>query len=176
MVTFLETGLLKYFTPIFVFLFVLVVLYALLQKTKILGGKPNLDGLAAIAVSVLVLFSTESIQIINLFTPWVVVIFVFLILLFLVMMSFGTKEEQVWPLIGGQKPIVIILILLLIIAVSQVFSSVFNPQQGTDGSNAAWTTNIVKSIFHPRVLGAIFILIVAAISVQKISETVKKPG
>ena len=178
MATFLDIGFLRFFLPVFTFLFVLVLLKAMLSATHLLGDSSNLQWVASISVATKVLFSTKSVDLINFVTPWFVILFVFLFLLFIMFMFLSGKEagvqkEEVWSMIGGKNTVVIAGILILAVGVSQVFQGTFDPYSSTDGGRTIGGETI-RAIFNPRILGAIFIIVVAAFAVGKISQQVTK--
>ena len=182
MATILDVSFLSFFLPAFTFLFIVVLFYAMLQKTKIFGGKTGLDWVAALSVGVIVLFSGKSIELINFFTPWMVVIAVFLILLFVIFMFLGHGNEDaalkkdIWPIIGGQTTVFIVAILILVIGISNVFGPVFSPYEPGGPTEQTIGGEAIRTVFHPRILGGIFIMIIAAFAVQKISESSNKPS
>jgi len=174
--TFLDIGFLRFFLPVFTFLFVLVLIKAMLGATKLLGESSNLQWIASISVATIVLFSTKSIELINFITPWFVILFVFLFLLFILFLFLGGKEkekgmDEIWSMIGGKNTIVIVAILILAIAIGQVFQGTFDPYSSTAGTKTIGGET-VRALFNPRILGAIFLIIVAAFAVGKISQQV----
>ncbi len=179
MATFMDFSVLNFFLPVFTFLFVLVVCYALLQKTKILGGQSKLDFLASFAIAMLTLFTGNAVKLINYMTPWFVIFIVFTLLLFLMLMSFGWKEKEIWLGVGGKNGAIVIAFLILIMAMTYVFGDVFNPTtNGTSdgGDTYSATSEINKAIFHPRVLSAIFILLFASFTILNLKEGIKQEG
>ncbi len=172
MATILDVSLLKFFLPAFTFLLILVLSFAMLKKTTKFDDK--LSWVAAFSIAAIALFSGKTIELINFITPWFVVIFVFLFLVFISLMFWDEKPEKIWSTLGGVNTIVIIGILILVIGISQVFGPVFSPYTPGGPTEKTIGGETLRTIFHPRVLGAIFILIIAAFSIQKISETEAK--
>lgn len=180
MATVMDFGLLSYFIPVFTFLFILVVAYALLQKTKILGGQSRLDFIASFAVAMLALFTGNAIELINYITPWFVILIVFAVFVFVIPLSFGWKEKDVWPALGGRNGVTIASILILIMGISFVFGDVFDPFSDSVDSDEVdsaeshnYLTEINKTFFHPRVLGSLFILVFASFVVLNLKEKIK---
>jgi hypothetical protein len=100
--------------------------------------------------------------------------FVFLFLTFTALMFWDKKTEEIWGALGGVQTVVIIGILILVLGISQVFGPVFSPYEPGGPAEKTIGGETLRTIFHPRVLGAIFILVVAAISIQRISEVAHK--
>ena len=167
MVLSLSTGILEYFAPIFAFLLVTLILYAILSSKKILGENSRLNFLIALSAGLLTLFSAPVIGLVNYMTPWIVFILFILVMLFMIYGYFGLGDEQKWSLIGGPKVIYTVFIVLLIFGVKKVIGS-FIPY---DGAGDAF----VQILFHPRVLGVIVILLVAMWTVQQLSGQDLRP-
>ncbi len=157
MATFLDLGILEHFVPLFSFLFVFLIIYALLQKLKLLGGKSAIDFLVSLTVSLLVVLSSSAIELARFMSVWGVVVIVILVFLFIIM-SFWAGEGHVGlPEDMDVKGIVFwIFIIILAIGLTQVFGPVLTPYaEGADPSRT-----ILRTIFHPRIIGALFLLII----------------
>ncbi|MBI2632700.1 hypothetical protein HYW75_06870, partial [Candidatus Pacearchaeota archaeon] len=117
MATFLDLGLLEFFMPAFTFLFITLVVYAVSAKVfeKV---SDRVRWIAAISIGMIVMFSGGSVQLINVYTPWFVVMVIFLFLLFALFLFFGTKEEELFAKIGGQTLVLVVSLLLLLMAIS----------------------------------------------------------
>jgi hypothetical protein len=173
MATVLDVGLLNFFLPVFTFLFITILCYAILRKVlKDLDNKAV--WVAAICLGLMALFSGKAIDLINFITPWYIVIFVFLLLTFMALMFWDVPQKDILASLGGTTTIVVIGILILVLGISQVFSPVFSPYSTTDSATKTIAGEALKTVFHPRILGAIFILIIAAFAVQRISEVEMK--
>ena len=172
MATVLDVGLLNFFLPVFTFLFITILCYAILRKVlKDLDNKAV--WVAAICLGLMALFSGKAIDLINFITPWYIVIFVFLLLTFMALMFWDVPQKDILQSLGGTTTIVIVGILILVLGISQVFSPVFSPYETTSGAKTI-AGEALKTVFHPRILGAVFILIIAAFAVQRISEVEAK--
>jgi hypothetical protein len=91
MASFLDLGLIQYFSAIFPVLLVFAVVYALLQKTKAVGGTPTINALIAIVAGFLILLSEKAIAVVNFIIPWFAVVIIFFVLMILVFYTFGLK-------------------------------------------------------------------------------------
>ncbi|MDD5133219.1 MAG: hypothetical protein PHD81_02135 [Candidatus Nanoarchaeia archaeon] len=171
MATLMDMGLLNYFLPIFTFLFIFAALYALLDKTKILGDNSALKFIAAFSVAMITLFTASITDLINYVIPWFVFIAIFLILLFGVLMHFGIKEENIWNNLS-MWTVMIIAFLILLIGLTQVFGDVFTPYQTVGNTTKTISSETLRTLFHPRTLGAIFMLIIASLTVRFVGHQV----
>jgi len=179
MATVLDTGILNYFSPIFTFLLVLVVSYALLAKTQKFGSSVKINFTLAMTLAFVVLFTGSATKLINYMTPWFVVLFILIALLFMILTYMGYTDRDISPKLGGVTGMIIVFLLIIVIAVGNVFGPVFSPydesgdvDDDTYGENKT-KTELFKTIFSPRLLSAVFILLVAAIAIHQISQKVK---
>jgi len=149
MATFLDIGLLEYFLPVFSFILILVLLYAILQKTKLLGGKSGIDFAVSVFITLIATLSGRTIDFINVSIPWFVLLVVAIVLIFIVT-SIGLKGEILD--IPYLKNVVLFVSLIIILA---SLNFVFGP------FNAA-NYPIIETILHPRILGAILMVLIIA--------------
>jgi len=173
MATPLDIGLLQYFMPIFSWLFVFVLLYAILEKTGIMGENKALSVVAAVSIATITVLYTQIAQLISFVAPWMVFIFIFILLLFGGLMFFGVKQEELWKELSIWTVFVISFFIILI-GLTQTYSEIFNPY-GPANATKTIQSETLKTLFHPRVLGAIFMLIISALAIKFISSKVKNP-
>ncbi len=174
MATVLDTTLVSFLMPIFVFLFIFVVLYALLSKTKLFGEKQvTLNLLAAICVAAVATFAGNLVKLVGSITPWIVFILIVLTLIFGLYSFFGLKEKDIWGYIGGPTLIFVIILIIVMVGLTTVFEPQISPYtdaqgnvitNGTGGQNVRGA--VITTLTHPRLLGAIFLLVIAALSVK----------
>ena len=177
MASLLDIGLLKFFLPVFSFILVYAVSYAILNKTNILKSDAA-NNAAAFAISVLFLFTPQAIKLIQLTTPWFVVFLIFLMIIFMTFMFLGAKESQMNDVLALPTvywTIIVVLLGIFLFGLTQVFGSEVQSIFGGGESNGeeGVVIDIAKIIFHPRVLGAIFILLIASQAIRLIVPRVK---
>ncbi len=191
MVTFLDVTLLESFAPIFSFLLVFIIVYGILAHFKVLGENKLVQFTIAFVLGVIVLFSKTAIGMISYMAPWFIVFIFFLFFFLLLFMAGGVTQEEIAGALkrglGLQWAIAIIAIVL--------FGAAFAANLGEDvgpylrGENKTISAdergdvatqdvgkNVGATLFHPKVLGMLLILLIAvsAISllggIQKIRE------
>lgn len=174
MASILELGLLDYFAPVFVGLLVYAIIYALLEKTKIFGDNKGTNGVIALAVALLFLLTPDVLGIVKIITPWFTILFIFLIMIVLLFMFVGVKQDQVAAAFSERGTVWIIIMICFVIlfyALMQVYGeqihSIYAGEGGT--ADSSLSQNIGKIIFHPRVLGMLLILVISALAVRFIS-------
>ncbi|MBW3002621.1 hypothetical protein KY338_05675 [Candidatus Woesearchaeota archaeon] len=81
------------------FIFVFTVVYAVLEKTKVLGAdedgtpKHRFNAMAAFVIGFLTLIAAESLNIINRFSQWMVILILMAVLLLMLISFFGIKKD-----------------------------------------------------------------------------------
>lgn len=188
MATFLDIGVLGYFSIIFTLILVFVIMYGFLSWTKPFGEKnTGLYALIAFAFGVLSITSKGVLTLITFMTPWFfVMIFIGFFILFILMM-FGLKSED---LIAGKTsqfriwPIIFTIVILLFglgaafgqdTLVAGTGGTQNNPEEvqeevppaqgGNVGSPSETATgdfgsNVLNTLINPKVLGMIVVMLV----------------
>lgn len=190
MATVLDISVLSYFIPVFIFLFVFTIFFAILQKTKLLGSNPGIDALISFSVAMLFMFVSDARQLITVITPWLVIMLVVLMSLLLVFMFLGVKAETISDAMsesGTVWTILIILVIGLVIAFTQVFGQKvasitqgpYPVTTGADQTTGITTTTTAGSqnflvtvgsiVFSPKILGMFLLLMIASQSIRLIS-------
>ncbi|MBW2963651.1 hypothetical protein KY306_02665 [Candidatus Woesearchaeota archaeon] len=180
MVTFLDIGLLNYFSIIFPALLIFAIVFAILTMTKILGGNKIIDALVAVSLGFLALLSEDVVGVINYMAPWFVLVFVFVILLVLIYRTLGATEKDVGDFIRTDRPvkwaIFSIGIIIFLAALGNVVGEKIGPYLG-EGSNVtteeiqagvatgSWSQNVGATLFHPKILGMLLIILIAVFTI-----------
>ena len=167
METILSNNILAYFLPIFSFILVVVILYAILTKVSIFGNNPRINFMIAFAAGILCLFAGKTLELVNYMTPWIVFIIFILVMVFMIFMFFGLDNQTIWERIGTPNIVWIFFIILILFAIGKVYGQII-PYEGNGGA-------IGQILFHPRVLVAIAILLISMWSVQQLSGTDLRP-
>ena len=154
----------QYLSPILIFILAFVIIFAILQKTKLLGGMQKLDFIVALIVSLLSLISENAAEFISTLSVWYVLVAVALIMMSLLIHSGGS--EPLTELMIGPKVLLYVAIAILVIVISTTFGPVFTPY--AEGASENWDT--LRTIFHPRIFGMVLIFLIAMILVKKVSE------
>ena len=184
MASLLDTSLIGFISPVITFLFIWAILYAILNKSKIFGeASSSISAFIAFVVALMFLFTPSATNLVNIFTPWLVVLFIVVILIVTIFLSIGYTEESFRNFMGEgviRWTILIIVIIILVISMTQVFPSVSTIAGGEGTSidvgegagSASVGEEVRRAIFSPKMLGALFLLFIAAFAVRAISESV----
>lgn len=167
MATFVEAGFFGYFNSIFIFLFVLVVMYAILTATKILGENAAVNALVAFAIGIVFASSSFASKTFEYATPWLVLLFVLILFINLIIKFMG-GEKTFW--FGDSLPIIIIIIVFIVvifmISAGQV-SQERKEAAAAAGENPvlSFPARIGETLRHPAILGMIVILLTAVFAI-----------
>ena len=169
MVTFLSNGLLTRFSGLFVFLFVFIVIWGMLESTKVFGkGKEGANALVALFVAIFVILSERVTAIISFASPWFVILFIMIFFILVGAKFFGGEGINFTELIkepGVYWSLVIIGIVILLVSFIQ-----------TADKNAEIVEDdeAQTPIIDPQLLGAIVIFLIAIFAVIALTGNVVK--
>ncbi len=184
MVTFIETGLFEYFGVIFPALLVFVIVYGFFEKIGILGKSKSLNAIVAISIAFLVMLSKDILALISFIAPWFVLLFIFITLLLMVYMIFGVKEEEIAKAIWNDQTILWTIFVISVIIIGAGAAHVFGQrllpltQEGglnvdaadNTSSSGSFISNIGGVLFHPKVVGTLFVLLVSVFTIALLTK------
>lgn len=162
MATFLDVTGLEYFSSIFVFLFVVIVVYATLLWTKLLGDNKIVIALAGLLLGVFVLISPIATSVVASTAPFLAVIFVLILLTNMAAKMLGGDVESA-PALKGLLVIFIIIAIVIGVGV-QVREKISDVETGKGLSKN------VNLIFHPKFLGIVLILAIAIFTIALLAS------
>jgi hypothetical protein len=191
MATMLDVGLISYFLPVFVWMLVTVILWALLEKIGFFPNNKFANLLIAFILGILFILVPELTQVISLTTPWFVMLMIFLLFIILVFMFMGVKGEAIATLFGGGEgggnQVLIWAIIIISLGIfGYAFTQVYGEQihaitagssgetaegtsEGTGSASGDLMTNIGQIAFTPKIMGMFFLLLMATFVVKFIS-------
>jgi len=171
MATLLDLGVLIYLTPLFTFLFILVISYAVLDKFKLLGDNIAPKAIAAFSMAMIFILSTRMIKIVNLATPWFILLIFLGFFIVAMLMFMGVKEDAISKAVKSGNvvwPVIIISLILFIISITSAFQDVQSPYE--EGDERTRTSEGLRALVHPRLLGALFLLVMCVYAIMFISQ------
>lgn len=191
MATFLDLGLVSTFGSIFIFLLVWVVVYGILGYVKVFGegkNQTNLNAIIALASAALVLLSKNVLAFVSFVVPWYLVLAIVMFMIIFVFRVFGVGDKTVLSAVPDAKMWIIFLsIIILLFGFGAAFGqsslnkgSTDDPDFGsgtvTEADNpsvnpdtertdtSSFSTNVYNTLFHPKVLGLIMLLLVGILA------------
>lgn len=161
MATFLDITGLQQFSTIFVFIFVWLVVYAILTYSKILGENKAIHVIIGLVIALLVLFSPIATGTIEYIAPWFAVVFIFVIFASIALKLFGATGVES---LGSLRIVTVVVILLVLVvgALSYVRQQVTAPGDNETSIDYGKTTTL---LFHPKILGIIFLMIISIFTI-----------
>jgi len=173
MASILDIGLFEHFGPLFVFLLVFVFVYGILLKTQPFGDQKSIYGVFALASAFLVLFVPNLTHFVTIAAPFFVVFAILIFLFLLGFMALGHSGDSLFDYIKTDKVsnwgIFVIGIFILMFVFSQVFGAgIADRGDGTSGEELE--NSIRDVLFHPKVLGVFFVLVISAFAVLLITQ------
>lgn len=179
MATLLDITALEHFKGIFPFLLILVLVYAVLTRTDWFKERKGTAALVAAIVGFMTLFSPIAIKTIDLMAPWFVLFIIFGVLMVLAYMSFGISEKKVVDVITGDtfgnSFGFWVVAIMLMIGLGSLFT-VINQEAplvelGEGGQQPVQADGFWPTLFHPKILGMVVILLVAFFTIGKMAST-----
>jgi hypothetical protein len=158
MATFLDVTTLANFSVIFVFLFVWLVVYAILLYTRVLGQNQFINILIGLVIAFFVIISEIATLVVKQIAPVFAVVLVFIAIVSIASGMFGNVQVES---LGSMKWIVLVILIITLIvgSASVVRENIEVPERGEDFGK------ISTVIFHPNFLGMILILLVAVFTI-----------
>lgn len=158
MATFLDVTGLQYFSSIFVFIFVWLVVYAVLLWTKVLGDNKFIHALIGLLLAIFVLVSPIATSIVADIAPFIAVILLFIVLISVASAMLGANIEA-FPALKGV--FLVFIILIIVIAAGVKIRENVNAPSETQ-KDLSKTVNL---IFNPTFLGAILVFAIAVFTI-----------
>jgi hypothetical protein len=173
-ITFLDSlGILDFFAPLFAALLIFAVVYAILNRTQILGESKAIQWVVAIALGLLTLIYPDIISLVNFISPWFVLLFIFLILVLVSYQIFGYTQGDIVEYVRGDRTVNWVLVSLAIIIIVAGVFSVFGEralQGSSDASElsegeADFQGNVFQTVFSRQILGVLLIFVIAVFAI-----------
>lgn len=181
-----DLSLMNILSPIIIFILIWALTYALLTKSKVLGDNQNLNAVISFAVAVLFILIPGTTKFVSIFTPWIMVLFIGIVLLFSLFYFIGWDFKSIQEHLGAGVivwTIIIIFLIILFVSLSNIFGEKVAPYSSADSSSTISSTiegaggslgsEVKDTLFNPKVLGVIFLLMVAVFAIRLISESQK---
>ena len=161
----LDYSWIGYFMPIFVFLFVFVVMYAILVKSKILGDGAFINSFVSFIFAIIFVSFSPSIDYVSTITPWVAILIICLFFVLLVV-GFSQKDMDGFMKPGLAWVFIVLLVIIFLASAIVVFNPVLKPylpgQPDTGGDN--FLLSVKHFVYSEKVFGALLLVIIAAVT------------
>ncbi|MAE13812.1 hypothetical protein CMO92_04560 [Candidatus Woesearchaeota archaeon] len=189
MATLLDIGLFQHFGIVFMFLLIFFLFYGILSYLNVLGkDNKGLHAWIALALAALFVMSDVAVLTLGFVTPWFILL---ALVIFLILISFRMMGVSETDILNAAKvnevkwTIIIVGIIIVLFALGNAMGQgLLEEQDGTgsvggnteiigedvvpggievssDTDTGDYQSNLVNTIFHPKVLGLLFILLIA---------------
>ncbi len=182
----LDVGLLDHISLVFPFLLVWAVMFGLLTWKKVFGENRIIQGTIAVTIAIMFIMSDKAVAILNISSPWFVILFMLIIFVLIGFKMFGVSDTHIVSIVTSKDYqyistwIVLISLLIIVFAGSSVMgqdlldesvdgTTTVSNGGGNVGSadhEEAWTS----TVFHPKMLGFIVIMIIAGLTLIQLSK------
>jgi hypothetical protein len=161
MVTAIDLSGLGTFMPIFAFILVFTVCYALLAKTKILGEHKFIHIFVSFCISIIFVISANAVEYVKVTTPFFAA---FVISLLFIMLIVGLmKDGKIGDFFKGNGfgwLIVIVLIIIFVFSAIFIFAPLINQ----------YMAGPKQFLLQPQILGVLILLAVTAFTAWLLSK------
>ena len=163
MATFLDVTGLEHFSSIFVFLFVWIVVYAILLWARILGENKFISALVGLLLAIFVLISPIATSIVADTAPFLAVVFLFIVLINVATKMLGGDVES-FPALRG---ILLVFIVLMIVIAAGVK---IREQANVPSETQEDLSKTINLIFHPTFLGTVLVFAIAIFTIALLAS------
>ncbi len=185
----LDVALLEHFVIIFPFLLIWVIVFGILSATKSFGDNKGIHAIIGLALAFLFILSKDAVAALNFASPWFVLLFMFIIFTIMAFKAFGASDSDVIGVLRNKEFkyiatwIGIISVVIMIAALSNVHGQrlLEEGEVGEDGkvvstgegsvASGDFEENVWNTIFHPKVLGLILILLIASFTIKYMTQS-----
>ncbi|MEM4330674.1 MAG: hypothetical protein QW273_01545 [Candidatus Pacearchaeota archaeon] len=129
----------NYFLPIFSFLFVFIIIYAILQKSKILGDNSFISLFLSFIIASFFIVNAKVVEFVRFNATWFAV-FLICIVFILIFLGFVGKEylETLTKSKGFAYAFIFLLIAAFVVSAAKIFNFVFNWEKVSSWANTEW--------------------------------------
>ena len=156
MVTFLGFTVLEKFSSIFVFLFIFVIVYGILTKTKVFGNNNGLSALIAVFAAIITMFFKKLVVALSIMAPWFVVLFIFVLLVIILIGTIGGKDIENTKTLTSMLLNITFGLGIAIFFFSIGFAFFLTPTTTAVNATSTNTTSIWNIGINPKILGVLY--------------------
>lgn len=164
--TAIDVSWLNYYIPIFGFLFVFVVMFAILSKTEVLGKNPFTNSITSFVFAIIFITFSPGVNLVEMILPWFVILMISLFFVLLIV-GFSQKDMDAFMKPGLAWFFIIVLLVIFLFSSIVVFNPFLAPYlpgsevEGTDPT----LVSVTNFIYGEKFIGA-FLLFGVAIAVS----------
>ncbi len=192
MAVFLDVSIIKNFSAVFTFILVFVIMYGLMQSLKLLGDNKNgPHALIAVVVAFLVSMSSGVTTVLQTFTPWFTILIIIIFFILFAVRMFGVDTATITKAFANNGSILTWILIFTAVILLFAFGAGFGQttlDEGQKGGNTtsiatgattvptdtgSFSQNLYNTLYHPKVLGLILIMLIVVIAMMFLTEADK---
>ncbi|MDI3474111.1 MAG: hypothetical protein PWR30_434 [Candidatus Woesearchaeota archaeon] len=181
MATLLDLELFSVFSPIFTFIVVFLFIYVILSMAPAMKDKKSISLVIAFLMAMIFSVYPGMSEFVYELTPGIVIFLIIIIFILITLSAVGLNQKDLLGLFGEDNKgatwfFVIVVGVIVGIAASVAFGEEMLSITDTSSNNASdeFQENIVETIFHPSVLGLIFMMLIAIFAMIFLTPPAKK--
>ncbi|MBI4149899.1 hypothetical protein HY488_00685 [Candidatus Woesearchaeota archaeon] len=199
MATILDVGVLANFSIVFAMVLIIAIVYGILQFTKAFHGTKGLHILIAFIVGLLFILTPDVTRAVSIMIPWFTLLFIFIVFLLMAYKIFGATDADIVGVLRTDRTIAWVIVIIAIVIAIGSFSSVYGqrflaetvpgapvePSGAPTGAVAGVTPsaatpsfsgNLAATFFHPKILGMLFLFLVAVFTIAVLAMEARSVG
>jgi hypothetical protein len=160
-----------------------------MQSIKLMGeGKNGAHALIAVVIAFLVSMSAGVTTVLQTFTPWFTILIIIIFFILFAVRMFGVSEGAITKAFENKSSILTWILILTAVIVLFSFGAGFGQTALTEGQTGGTTTsvatgnvttptdtgsfsqNMYNTLYHPKVLGLILIMLVVVIAMLFLTD------
>lgn len=149
-----------FFMPVFSFLFVFLIVWAVLSRTKLLGDTSFVNFFVSFIMAVIFMSFSSLDLYVQTIIPWFVVLF---IMVFLVLLIAGLSTKELSKIMTTRFAwgVVVILLIIFLIAAIKVFNPVLHPDLIVTTGEGTSLIEQIRYAANGSAVGTILLIIIA---------------
>jgi hypothetical protein len=177
MVSLFDAGLGEFLIPVFIFLLIYAIVYAVLKRVGIFGDSMNVNAIVAFVLASLFAITPGAMEFVSVIAPWFIVMVLVAFSIMLVFMFGGYKMDTIENIFRDATvywTILIFSIIILVAGLTAVYGPFFlggGPSTGEGGAGGIHST-----IFNAKVLTTVVMLIIFAFAIRLLSFEAERPS
>ncbi len=160
----IDVSWLNFYMPVFGFLFVFVVMFAVLLKTNVLGDNVFTNAFVSFIFGIIFITFSPGVDFITTLLPWFVILVISLLLV-LVIVGFSQNDMESFmkPWLGWV--FIILLVVAFLVSAIVVFNPILGPYlPGSGVEGEGFLFDVRNFVFGEQFLGGILLLGVALVA------------
>jgi len=174
MATVLDLSLLYSLKPVITFLLIFTITYGVFVFSKLFGDNKVLQAFLAFLLAFIGSLTPAVVVMVEFMTPWFTIFFIFLVFSLVIFKIFGATDENLHMVIrksvGLQYLLIAFAIIIGIGALTQAFGAPAAALTGPVEDGGFLGGNVAPIFFHPKVLGMVFLLLIAAVAIRLLTS------